>query len=154
MLATESWSLFNTTKEKEDAEIFMVGFTDEFIQKNPEAVRRYVRASIKANDYTNDFHVTSAELVGALQGFEPNINAEHHYSATGLIQDSALQMWLDWYEEIGQLKPGQLKPQDLYTNEFNPFSEYKRNDPVKDPTFYDTYQLDWVKKRNESLPSK
>lgn len=146
-----SWSLFNTTREKEDAEIFLVGFTEEFIKENPEAVRRYVRAFIKSSDYTNDFHEISSEYVGALQGFEPNINAEHHYSSTGLIKDSALQLWLDWYEEIGQLKPGQLKPQDLYTNEFNPFSEYKPNDPVKDPTFYDTYQLDWAKKRDASL---
>lgn len=143
-----TWSLFNTTSEKEDAEIFFFGFTEEFINKNPEVVKRFVKSQIKSQAFTNDFHEISSEYVGALQGFEPNINAEHHYSSTGLIKDSALQLWLDWYEEIGQLKPGQLKPQDLYTNEFNPFNEFKANDPVKNPTFFDNYQLDWAKRRN------
>lgn len=140
--------------DKQFAEIGMSGFTEEFIKKNPEAVRRYVAAYVKAGAFTIDNHDISSEYVGALQGFPPNVEGEHHSQATGIVRDRALQLWIDWYEDIGRLKPGELKPQDLYTNEFNPYSVYKENDPVKNPTFYDTYQLEWAKKRNVSLPAK
>jgi hypothetical protein len=29
--------------------------------------------------------------------------------------------WIDWLVKDGKLKPGQLKPTDVYTNAFNPF---------------------------------
>jgi hypothetical protein len=39
----------------------------------------------------------------------------------GLLTDSEFQMWIDWLQRDGQLKPGQLVASKLYTNEFNPF---------------------------------
>jgi hypothetical protein len=30
---------------------------------------------------------------------------------------------LDWYVRIGQLKPGEVKASDVYTNRFNPFHD-------------------------------
>jgi hypothetical protein len=29
-------------------------------------------------------------------------------------------MWIGWLERDRQLKPGQVKPADIYTNEFQP----------------------------------
>lgn len=150
-----SWDVFgNSPVDKQDAEIGMIGFTQEFIDKNPEAVRGLVRAYVKSQAWTNDNHEISAEYIGALNGWPPAVEGEHHLSATGLVRERALQQWIDWYEEIGLLKPGQIKLTDLYTNEFNPYNRYRVNDPVKNPTFYDTYQLEWAKKRDVNISSK
>lgn len=130
-----SWDLFPTVTDKEDSEISMRGFTEEFIRKNPETVRRFVRAITKANAWTLDHHLLSSEYVGQLQDFEPSVTAEHHLSASGLIEDRPLKLWISHFEEIGTLKPGQIKPQDLYTNEFNPF--VVANTGKKYPTYYD-----------------
>jgi len=37
----------------------------------------------------------------------------------GVIGDAELQVWIDWLVKDGLLKPDQLKPSDIYTNEFN-----------------------------------
>jgi ABC-type nitrate/sulfonate/bicarbonate transport system substrate-binding protein len=39
----------------------------------------------------------------------------------GVIGDGELQVWIDWLVKDGLLKPDQLKPSDIYTNEFNYF---------------------------------
>lgn len=39
----------------------------------------------------------------------------------GVIGDPELKVWVDWLVKDGLLKPDQLKPSDLYTNEFNYF---------------------------------
>lgn len=38
-----------------------------------------------------------------------------------MIGDAELQVWIDWLVKDGLLKQDQLKPSDLYTNEFNYF---------------------------------
>jgi sulfonate transport system substrate-binding protein len=139
-----SWDLFPTITDKEDSEISMRGFTDDFIRKNPEAVRRFVRAIIKAQAWTLDHHLLSSEYVGQLQDFEPSVTAEHHLGASGYIEDRPLRLWLAHFEEIKTLKPGQLKPTDLYTNEFNPYRV--ASDGKKYPTYYDKIKTTLAKK--------
>ncbi len=39
----------------------------------------------------------------------------------GVIKDAELQIWINWLVKDGLLKPGQVKPADLYTNAFNPY---------------------------------
>jgi hypothetical protein len=38
-----------------------------------------------------------------------------------VIGDAELQVWIDWLVKDGLLKQDQLKPSDIYTNEFNHF---------------------------------
>ena len=40
-------------------------------------------------------------------------------SKGGVIGDAEIQVWIDWLVKDGLLKPDQLKPSDIYTNEFN-----------------------------------
>ena len=36
------------------------------------------------------------------------------------LTDREFEMWIGWLEQDGQLKPGQIKPRDIYTNQFQP----------------------------------
>jgi ABC-type nitrate/sulfonate/bicarbonate transport system substrate-binding protein len=46
----------------------------------------------------------------------------------GLIGDPEVQVWIDWLVKDGLLKPDQLKPSDIYTDEFNYFRPGKTAD--------------------------
>ena len=37
----------------------------------------------------------------------------------GTITDADFSTWIEWLDSIGELKDGDLKPADLYTNEYN-----------------------------------
>jgi ABC-type nitrate/sulfonate/bicarbonate transport system substrate-binding protein len=41
----------------------------------------------------------------------------------GLIRPHEFPLWIKWLEEEGELEPGQLKPSETYTNEFNPYAK-------------------------------
>jgi len=142
-----SWDITNgDVIDKQEAEISVSGFTEEFFQKNPEAVRRYVRAMAKAQAFDNDNHELYSDWIQGQIGWSPKVRegGDHHNWATGLIRESAVQKWIDWYVDMGLLKPGEIKPSDLYTNEFNPYSKYTVNDPVRDPTYWDTLPKEYL----------
>ncbi|WP_437744901.1 hypothetical protein WMF39_07685 [Sorangium sp. So ce1504] len=40
----------------------------------------------------------------------------------GLLSAGEYQIWIDWLVKDGDLKAGQIKAEDLFTNELNPFA--------------------------------
>lgn len=147
-------NIFPTAVDREDAEISLRGFTEAFLRKNPDAVRRYVRAIVQAQQYANDHRQENFGYFRQLQQVEPAVTNKLHLSTSGLIEDRPLKLWLAQLEANGVLKKGQVKPKELYTNEFNPYNEYRVNDKRKNPTFYDTLKLDWSKKNKGGVVEK
>jgi hypothetical protein len=43
----------------------------------------------------------------------------------GLITEREFQIWVDWLVKAGELKEGQIRLEDVYTNEFNPYANGK-----------------------------
>ena len=86
---------------------------DEF-QKNPEAVRKAVAEILKEND----------GKPGEANYYVPEFVPEHPF-----VTDEDVQWWIDMMIEDGKLKEGQIKPSDVYTNEFNPY--YKKQGEIK-----------------------
>lgn len=107
-----------------------MGFSEEFIAAYPDTVRNYVAATEKARDIIWDAyqkdpeHVRKAyEEISKAKGgnpanakyFSPGFTPDHR-----IIQKSDVQWWIDLLVSEGKLKPGQIKAEDIYTNEFNP----------------------------------
>ncbi|MFB2552582.1 ABC transporter substrate-binding protein [Ensifer soli] len=106
---------------------------EDWIEENPEAVRRYVTAIAKAADWANE---NGAEVVkiGIERGkLDPELApwvytndgkgdfsvlkwAEH-----GLQKKEDVAFWLDLVERQGIVPKGKHKVEDLYTDEFNPY---------------------------------
>ena len=42
---------------------------------------------------------------------------------TEVYRSTEFQVWLDWLVKSGQLAQGQVRLDDLYTNEFNPYKD-------------------------------
>jgi ABC-type nitrate/sulfonate/bicarbonate transport system substrate-binding protein len=92
-------------------------FTEDYIQKNPDAVRAFIRAFKDSERWSNDHPVESGNLLKNNIGLSGA--ASHYYSYTGAISDSDIQPWIDEMVADGDLKPGEVKASDLYTTEFS-----------------------------------
>ncbi len=110
--------------------IYAIGFRDDFIQKYPETVKKYVRASltalhIVAEEYQKNPESVKKAYADIAEAKGGNPKLAKYYTPSGSIEypfitDEDVQWWIDRYVEDGILKPGQVKPSDVYTNEFNP----------------------------------
>ncbi|MGB9081086.1 MAG: NrtA/SsuA/CpmA family ABC transporter substrate-binding protein [Desulfuromonadaceae bacterium] len=116
---------------KGETVLFGIGFRNEFIEKHPEAVRKYIRAYDISRRIVYDEFKKDPERVrkayadiSVEKGSNPRM--ARYYQATSwtpefpVIADKDIQWWIDRFIEDGKLKPGQIKPSDVYTNEFNP----------------------------------
>ena len=121
---------------KGEAVAAAIGFRSDFIEQHPEAVRRYIRAYDVSRRIIYDAFQQDPERVkkayadiSIQKGGNPRLSKyfrvniwtpEHPF-----ITDKDLQWWIDRFIEDGLLKPGQIKPSDIYTNEFNPLYKKK-----------------------------
>jgi len=108
-----------------------IGFRSDFIEKHPDTVRRFVHAYVSSRRIIWDAFQKDPERVRKAfaeicvkKGSNPRLakffrttlwTPEHQ-----LIADKDIQWWLDRFIEDGLLKPGQIKPSDIYSNEFYP----------------------------------
>lgn len=108
-------------------------FTDQYIKDNPNTVKQFVDGVAKAIEWAR---TTPREEV--ITRFEEIINKRERKETTdnlkfwkstgiseegGVITPSEYDVWIDWLVANGELKKGQVKPEDLYTNEYNPYAK-------------------------------
>src|SRR6478735_7788484 len=103
-----------------------------FLREKPKASRHFVEATAKAIEWARSH--PCAEVIGRYQdiikrrGRNEDASATKYWRTTGiagkggLIGDREFQIWLDWLVKDGQLTAGQLKLNELFTNQLNPFS--------------------------------
>jgi len=104
--------------------------SEKFIKEKPELLNRFLEGFVKAADWERDNPDKTKELYAKwadndgikggsekiLKYYRPSNKREH-----SLIKDSEIQWFIDRMVESGELKPRQVKPSDVYTNEFNPY---------------------------------
>ena len=91
-------------------------FREDFIKEHPETVRRFAKAYKDTEKWVNENREESGKLTAADIGLTEA--AVHYYSSTGRINTTQLQYWIDALITDGQIKKGEYKPEDLYTDEF------------------------------------
>ncbi|HEY9207396.1 MAG TPA: ABC transporter substrate-binding protein [Candidatus Methanoperedens sp.] len=115
--------------KKENVKTFG-GFREDFIKEHPDDVRRFVTAYEKSqrlvwDEYKKDpqkIKKIAGEIITEKGGNPKAQDYQPIWSPSApFIKDEDVQLWIDWFIEDGILKPGQLKPSDVYTNEFNPY---------------------------------
>ncbi|WP_430000194.1 ABC transporter substrate-binding protein [Metabacillus fastidiosus] len=108
-------------------------FTEKFIKENPNTVSKFVEATAKAIEWAQttpkEEVIARFESIIEKRGREEDTETIQYWKSSGIaqkggfIQESEFQVWVDWLERNGEFKEGQVKLEDLYTNEFNPFKE-------------------------------
>ncbi|MFI1159360.1 ABC transporter substrate-binding protein [Streptomyces sioyaensis] len=103
--------------------------TDRFLQQNPDTARTFVTAVGRAIDWSRstprkEVIARMTEIVKKRGRNEDTAPLQYWKSfgvaeTAGRIKGKDLQLWIDWLAERGDIKKGQVRLEDLYTNEFN-----------------------------------
>ncbi|MER8186275.1 ABC transporter substrate-binding protein [Kitasatospora sp. NPDC094015] len=103
--------------------------TDRFLDRNPETSRTFVTGVARAIEWSRstpkaEVIARSVEIVRR-RGRNEDVAALRYWKSFGVaatggrISDQDFQLWIDWLVPHGDLKAGQVRPGDLYTNAFN-----------------------------------
>jgi ABC-type nitrate/sulfonate/bicarbonate transport system substrate-binding protein len=116
------------------------GFREDFIKEHPDTVRKYVTAVETTRRLVWDVYIKDpqrvakayAEVAGE-KGGNPELAKYYRPAKPGIyLTDDDVQWWLDVMEAEGQLKHGQIKASDVYTNEFSlAYKEIKNKGEIK-----------------------
>ncbi|QGQ95933.1 ABC transporter substrate-binding protein [Paenibacillus psychroresistens] len=119
--------------------IFSAGsyvLTEKFIKNNPNASGKFIEATAKAIEWARttprDEVVARFVKIIDARGRKETADTAKLWKSTGvagkggLISDKEFDTWIDWLVKEGNLKQGDFKAQDLYTNEFNPYLNEKK----------------------------
>ncbi|MEU4830179.1 ABC transporter substrate-binding protein [Streptosporangium sp. NPDC023615] len=109
-----------------------VVLTQRFIEQNPKTTGTFVNAFAKAVEWTRTHPreevIAKYKEIIAGRGRNEDATAVEFWKSSGVhnrggaIADKEFTTWIDWLEREGEIKPGQVKVSDLYTNEFNPLA--------------------------------
>ncbi|WP_434167477.1 ABC transporter substrate-binding protein [Peribacillus frigoritolerans] len=108
-------------------------FKEAFIKENPNTVKKFVEATAKAIEWTRktprEEVIARFESIIEKRGRKEDTETIQYWKSPGIaekggfIQEPEFQVWVDWLEKSGEFKKGQVKLDDLYTNEFNPYKD-------------------------------
>ncbi|MDA8235106.1 MAG: ABC transporter substrate-binding protein [Clostridia bacterium] len=94
-------------------------FTDDYIKKNPDAVKRFVRAIKRGQKWANANPDQAAKWTEEAIGVP--VTGNHYYAENSTIIESEIDPWLIELEKSGVIPKGKLKPADLITHEFEKY---------------------------------
>ncbi|WP_459546821.1 ABC transporter substrate-binding protein [Nocardia sp. X0981] len=105
---------------------------DDFLARNREAVADLVQGTARAIRWAQ---ITPREQVIAKftdiivrRGRNESPDKAAYWKSTGVagsggaVREREIALWIDWLVRNGELEAGALSPQDIYTNEFNPYA--------------------------------
>lgn len=108
-------------------------FTEKYIEENPDTVKTFVEGVSKAIEWARtspreEVIAKMEEIVSSRKGNETIENLKYWKSTGiaeegGVIAEKEFQVWIDWLVKNGELNEGQVKLEDLYTNEYNPYNK-------------------------------
>lgn len=91
-------------------------FTEQFIKEHPDTVRRFIKGYKTTEEWSDNNRAEAGDITAKAIGLD--VAAAHYYSSSGAVNETQLQIWIDQLVADGKLQPGQIKPSDLYTKEF------------------------------------
>ena len=100
-----------------------------FIREHPSTARKFVQAVGRAIEWARttprEQVVERFRQLVAKRGRNENADVLRYWQSYGVagergaLSDKDFQVWIDWMVKDGELEPGQLEPQQIYTNELN-----------------------------------
>ncbi|MDR2386185.1 MAG: ABC transporter substrate-binding protein [Deltaproteobacteria bacterium] len=96
-------------------------FREDFIEKNPEAVKGFARAMARAQKWINQnpeqARLWTQEAIGV------PVSANHYFAEDLVIIDEHIEPWLKDLEDHGVIPKGKLSPQDLVVHDFEKYGQ-------------------------------
>ncbi|MDR2179648.1 MAG: ABC transporter substrate-binding protein [Synergistaceae bacterium] len=115
-----SWDIFKSPA----AGLSVRVFHEDFIKEHPDKVRAFARAMYKARKWIDENMEEAVPLVSEALGLDPAIvNAEwdgRWYAETPGFVKEDIDLWFEISEALGYWDHGDIRPEEIYTNEFAP----------------------------------
>lgn len=102
---------------------------DDFLKRNPETVKTFTTGVAKAIEWSRtqprDVVIARFRDILAKRGRNEDDSQLTFWKSYGVagkggtITDKDFTTWIEWLSSIGELKTKDLKPSDLYTNQYN-----------------------------------
>jgi ABC-type nitrate/sulfonate/bicarbonate transport system substrate-binding protein len=94
----------------------LITFSKDFIKNHPDVVRKFIKGYKDAERWSN----ANRKEAGDITAKEIGLKAAtvHYYTNSGKVNETQIQVWIDALVKDGDIKPGEFKPKDLYTDEF------------------------------------
>ncbi|CUH97064.1 putative membrane protein [Propionispora sp. 2/2-37] len=92
-------------------------FTTDFIDKNPEIIKKFARAIAKAQKWSNDYPEEARKMTE--DWIHVPINATHYYATDTKIIESEIVPWIEDLEKSKVISQGKVKPSDLVIHSFD-----------------------------------
>jgi ABC-type nitrate/sulfonate/bicarbonate transport system substrate-binding protein len=86
-------------------------FNHDFIEKHPDVTKKFARAIIKAQKWSNENPEKAQKITEEWIGVP--VNATHYYAAGTEIDESLVIPWIEDLEKSGVIPKGKVKPSDL-----------------------------------------
>lgn len=108
-------------------------FTNKFIKENPNTVRKFVEATAKAIEWARtqprETVIKRSEEIIKKRGRQEDGTIVKFWKTTsiagkgGTIRPEEFETWRKWLEKSGDKEAANVKQEDLFTNEFNPYKD-------------------------------
>lgn len=96
------------------------GFSEKFIEEHPDIVQGFVNATYRARIFM-EANPEYSKIVGAeYLGLEPDQVSSNSYCQEKNILPEWGELWFKLSEDLGYWKPGDITPEEVYTNKFVP----------------------------------
>lgn len=109
-------------------------FSQEFLDENPEAVEDFVDGYVKAWNWAwenpKEFQEEAKKIIADFKGNTDLAKYAYPFGKreNALFKDSDVDFYFKQLTKAGKIKEGQIKPGDIYTNEFNPHKDQGKNE--------------------------
>lgn len=118
-----AFSDFNNSAE--DGGLAPISASGAFIRKYPAQTREFVDILAKTANWVNANPDKEQEIVSRLTGLPKEQITKHHYTNNLILDKEQTGFWWGLADRVGTLTPAEaaLKPEDIATNEFNPYAK-------------------------------
>ncbi len=92
----------------------------KFARENPEALKTIVAILAKTAKWVNANPQQARQIIADRLKMDVSLVENYAYYDDQLVPGPEVDYWIERLVAEGKLKPGQIKPGDVYTNEYNP----------------------------------
>lgn len=96
------------------------GFTEDFIKKNPEVVKGFCKAMYKARVWINSHQEEAKAIIAKRLDLKAEDLSVFWYDEHKSIEQAYIETWFGIAEDLGFWKKGEIKPTDIYVNDYAP----------------------------------
>ncbi|MDR2137611.1 MAG: ABC transporter substrate-binding protein, partial [Synergistaceae bacterium] len=96
-------------------------FSESFIDEYPDVVKAYIAATVKTQHWINDNYEEAIEIAADYLKVDRSKAGGTVFPSEDGIDRVKVDFWIKLMEDNGFVKPGSVIPNEIYTNDLNPY---------------------------------